>query len=75
MPSIEGKATRVGASERGSERVSKMTDFRRVDNLVFSFASTDTDLKTGKVLEKVTVHEITLNPPVPESFFDTLKEI
>jgi hypothetical protein len=49
----------------------KMTDFRKVDNLVFSFASTDTDLKTGKVLEKVTVREITLNPPVPEGFFDT----
>jgi hypothetical protein len=53
----------------------KMTDFRKVDNLVFSFASTDTDLKTGKVLEKVMVREITLNPPVPEGFFDTLKEI
>jgi hypothetical protein len=52
----------------------KMTDFRKVDNLVFSFASTDTDLKTGKVLEKVTVREITLNPPVREGFFDTLKE-
>ena len=53
----------------------KMTDFRKVDTLLFSFASTDTDLKTGKVLEKVTVREITLNPPVPEGFFDTLKEI
>ena len=52
----------------------KMTDFRKVDNLVFSFASTDTDLKTGKVLEKVTVREITLNPPVPEGFFDTITE-
>jgi hypothetical protein len=52
----------------------KMTDFRKVDNLVFSFASTDTDLKTGKVLEKVTVREITLNPPVPEGFFDTISE-
>src|SRR5262245_26349204 len=43
----------------------KMTDFRKVDNLVFSFASTDTDLKTGRVLEKVMVREITLNPPIP----------
>jgi hypothetical protein len=52
-----------------------MTDFRKVGNLMFSFASADTDLKTGNVLEKATVREITLNPPVPEGFFDTLKEI
>src|SRR5215475_11564024 len=53
----------------------KMTDFRKVDNLVFSFASTDTDLKTGKILEKVMLREITLNPPVPQDFFGALKEI
>ena len=51
----------------------KMTDFRKVGKLLFSFASTDTDLKTGKVLEKVTVLDITLNPPVPEGFFDTFE--
>ena len=51
----------------------KMTDFRKVDNVVFSFESTDTDLKTGKALEKVTVREITLNPPVPKNFFDTFE--
>jgi len=51
----------------------KMTDFRKVDNVFFSFASTDKDLKTGKVLEKVTVREITLNPPVPENFFDAFQ--
>ena len=50
-----------------------MTDFRKVGNLVFSFASTDTDLKTGKALENVTVNEITLNPPVREAFFDTFE--
>jgi len=50
-----------------------MTDFRKVGKLLFSFASTDTDLKTGKVLEKVTVLDITLNPPVPEGFFDTFE--
>lgn len=51
----------------------KMTDFRKVGNLVFAFASTDTDMKTGKVLEKVTVREIKLNSPVPEGFFDTFE--
>jgi hypothetical protein len=50
-----------------------MSDFRKVDHLMFSFASTDTDLKTGKVLEKTTVREITLNPPIPAQFFDKLE--
>jgi hypothetical protein len=50
-----------------------MTNFRKLGNLVFSFASTDTDLTTGKVLEKVTVREITLNTPVQAAFFDTFQ--
>jgi hypothetical protein len=51
----------------------KMTDFRKVGGLLFSFASTDTDLKTGKVLEKTTVRGITLNPPVSSDFFDAFE--
>jgi hypothetical protein len=51
----------------------KMTDFRKVGNLVFSFASTETDLRTGKVLETVTVRNVTLNPPIQPGFFETLK--
>jgi len=47
----------------------KMTDFRKVEGLLFSFASTDTDLKTGKVLEKTTVRQIALNPPIPKGTF------
>lgn len=51
----------------------RMSDFRKVGNLIFSFASTDTDLETGKVLETTKVREIRLNPPVAVDFFDRLE--
>ncbi len=51
----------------------RMSDFRKVGNLIFSFASTDTDLKIGKVLETTAVREIKLNPPVATDFFDRLE--
>jgi len=50
----------------------KMADFRRVGDLLFSFASIDTDLTTGKVLEKTTVRSITLNPAIESSMFQRL---
>ena len=50
----------------------KMSDFRRVGDLLFSFASTDTDLATGKILETAAVRSITLNPAVDPKMFETL---
>jgi hypothetical protein len=50
-----------------------MSDFRKVDGLVFAFATTDTDLKTGKVLGKGSTSRIILNPPVELAFFETLE--
>jgi hypothetical protein len=50
-----------------------MSDFRSVGGLLFAFASTDTDLKTGKVLEKATSRSIVLNPSVDRTFFETLE--
>ena len=50
----------------------KMTDFRRVGDLLYSFASTDTDLATGKVLETTSVRSITLNPAIDPSVFEKL---
>lgn len=50
-----------------------MTDFRPVGEVLFAFASTDTDLKTGKVLEKTTTRDITLNPLIAPAFFQTLE--
>jgi hypothetical protein len=50
-----------------------MSDFRRVSGLVFAFGSTDTDLKTGKVLESASSRNIIVNPPVDPVFFETLE--
>lgn len=47
----------------------KMSDF---GDLLFPFASTDTDLATGKILEKTTVRSITLNPSLDPRVFETL---
>ena len=50
----------------------KMTDFRRVGDLLYPFASTDTDLATGKIIETTTVRSITLNPAIKPSVFEKL---
>lgn len=50
----------------------KMSDFRRVGDLLFPFASTDTDLATRKVLETTTVRSITLNPAFDPGVFEKL---
>ena len=50
----------------------KMSDFRRVGNLLFPFASTDTDLRTGKVLETTTVRSIVVNPAIDPGVFEKL---
>lgn len=50
-----------------------MSDFRKVDGLRFAFATVDTDLTTGKVLEKATVGSIVLNPPLEPAFFENLE--
>ena len=50
----------------------RMSDFRKVAGVVFSFANTETDLKTGKVLETTTVHDITVNPAVDDEIFEKL---
>lgn len=50
----------------------KMSDFRRVEGVLYPFASTDTDLATGKVLERTTVRSIKLNPEVDPKVFEAL---
>ena len=39
---------------------------------MFSFANTETDLKTGKVLETTTARAITVNPKIDEARFGKL---
>jgi hypothetical protein len=50
-----------------------MTDFRKVGGLMFPFSSKNTDLKTGKLLEKTTTRDITLNPAVEPRLFETVE--
>jgi hypothetical protein len=50
----------------------RMTDFRKVSGVTFSFANVEVDLKTGKVLETTTVRRITVNPPVDAARFEKL---
>ncbi len=49
-----------------------MTDFRRVAGVLFSYRNTETDLKTGKVLETTTVRSVTVNPVIDTEIFTTL---
>ena len=48
----------------------RMSDFRQVAGVWFSFANTETDLKTGKVLETTTVRAITVNPEIDDAIFE-----
>jgi hypothetical protein len=49
-----------------------ISDFRQVAGVWFAFANTETDLKTGKLLETTTVRAITVNPKIDEEFFRKL---
>ena len=50
----------------------RSTDFRFVSGVQFAFASSETDLKTGKVLETSQIKSIKINPPIDPSFFQKL---
>jgi hypothetical protein len=50
----------------------KSVDFRRVAGVNFGFSRTDTDLATGKVLERTTITGITINPMLDPVIFDKL---
>jgi hypothetical protein len=49
-----------------------ISDFRKVSGVNFGFASTDTDLETGKVLERTSIREIKVNPEFDQTIFDKL---
>jgi hypothetical protein len=48
------------------------SDFRKVDGVLFAFASTDTDLATSKILETTRVRSIKVNPQFNPAIFSTL---
>ena len=49
----------------------QMSDFRKVNGVLFPFANTETDLKTGKVLETTTIRAIKVNPNIDDAIFET----
>jgi hypothetical protein len=50
----------------------RSTDFRTVSGVQFAFANSETDLKTGKVLETAQIKSIKINPPIAPTFFQKL---
>jgi hypothetical protein len=50
----------------------RMSDFRQVAGVWFSFANTETDLQSGKLLETTTIRTVTINPKVDEKVFREL---
>jgi hypothetical protein len=45
-------------------------DFREISGVRFAFAGSETDLKTGKVLETSQIKSIKVNPIIDASFFE-----
>jgi hypothetical protein len=45
-------------------------DFREISGVRFAFAGSETDLKTGKVLETSQIKRIKVNPAIDPSFFE-----
>jgi hypothetical protein len=43
-----------------------------VNGVKFPFATTETDLNTGKLLESTTTKSVKINPTLPPTFFDKL---
>jgi hypothetical protein len=47
-------------------------DFREISGVQFAFAGSETDLKTGKVLETSQIKSIQINPIIDPTFFEKL---
>jgi hypothetical protein len=48
------------------------SDFRDVNGVKFPFATTETDLNTGKLLESTVTKSVKVNPTLPQWLFDKL---
>ena len=48
------------------------SDFRTIAGVQFAFASSETDLQSGKVLETAVIRGVKINPPLVSSFFEKL---
>jgi hypothetical protein len=50
----------------------RSSDFRTKSGVQFAFASSETDLRSGKVLETTVVRSVKINPPFVPSIFEKL---
>ena len=50
----------------------RSSDFRTISGVQFAFASSETDLQSGKVLETTVVRSVKINPPLAPFIFETL---
>jgi outer membrane lipoprotein-sorting protein len=50
----------------------RSSDFRTISGVQFAFASGETDLQSGKVLETTQVRSVKINPPLASSNFEKL---
>ena len=50
----------------------RSSDFRTKSGVQFAFASSETDLRSGKVLETTVVRSVKINPPLVPSIFEKL---
>jgi hypothetical protein len=48
----------------------RSSDFRTTSGVQFAFASSETDLQSGKVLETTVVRSVKINPPLVPSIFE-----
>ncbi|PYK71725.1 MAG: hypothetical protein DME44_06990, partial [Verrucomicrobia bacterium] len=48
------------------------SDFRTIGGVQFAFASSETDLQSGKVLETAVIRGVKINPALVSSFFERL---
>ena len=48
------------------------SDFHDVDGVKFPFATAETDLNTGKLLESTITKSVKINPMLPPTLFDKL---
>jgi outer membrane lipoprotein-sorting protein len=51
----------------------RSSDFRTIAGVRFAFASSETDLQSGKVLETAAVRDVKINPPLVSSFATQLR--
>ena len=50
----------------------RSSDFRTISGVQLAFASSETDLQSGKVLETTVVRRVNINPPLNPSIFEKL---